>query len=92
MQTNNLGVCGECSQCLHHTGFASAHCMCAFLICTAQVALQRNCLKQALGCMHFPGLSCSVSGSHVLHKGTDSVGSAFFALPRSKQLRQPGYW
>ena len=44
-----------------------------------QVALQGNCLKQALGCMHFPGLSCSGSGSRVLHKGTDSVGPAFCA-------------
>ena len=52
-----------------------------------QVALQGNSLKQALGCMHFPGLSHSCSGSQILHKGTDSVGSAFFALLRSKQLR-----
>ena len=38
-----------------------------------QVALQGNCLKRALGCMHFPGLSFSGSGSRVLHKDTDSV-------------------
>ena len=42
--------------------------------------------------MHFPGLCRSGSGSWVLHKGTDSVGSAFCALPRSKQLRWPGTW
>ena len=53
-----------------------------------QVALQGNCLKQALGCMHFPGLSCSGSGSWVLYKGTESVGPVFCALPRSEQLRQ----
>ena len=57
-----------------------------------QVALQGNCLKRAQGCMHFPGLSCSGSGSRVLHKGTDSDGPAFCALPRSEQLRQPGAW
>ena len=57
-----------------------------------QVALQGNCLKQALGCMHFPGLSHSGSGSRVLHKDTDLVGPAFCALPRSKQLRKPGAW
>ena len=57
-----------------------------------QVALQGNCLKQALGCMHFPGLSCSGSGSWVFHKGTELVGDAFCALPRSEQLRQPGAW
>ena len=57
-----------------------------------QVALQGNCLKWALGCLYFPGLTCSGSGSQVLHKGADSVGSAFFALSRSEQLRRPGAW
>ena len=52
-----------------------------------QVALQGNCLKWALGCVYFPGLSCSGSCFWVLHKGTDSVGSAFSALPRSEQLK-----
>ena len=36
LQTNITGVCGECSQCLGHTGFAPAHGMCAFLVYTAQ--------------------------------------------------------
>ena len=49
-------------------------------------------LRPALGCMHFPGLSRSGSGTRVLHKGADSVGPAFCALPRSKQLRWPGAW
>ena len=57
-----------------------------------QVALQGNCLKWALGCMHFPGLRCSGSGSRVLHKVTDLVASAFCALSRSEQLRRPGVW
>ena len=57
-----------------------------------QVALQGNCLKWALGWVHIPGLSCSGSGSQVLHKGTDSVGLAFCALPMSKQLRQLDAW
>ena len=55
-----------------------------------QVALQENCLKWALGCVHFPGLSHSDSGSWVLRKGTDSDGLVFCALPWSKQFRQPG--
>ena len=46
-----------------------------------QVALQGLCLKRPLGCMHFPGLSHSGSGSRVLHKGTDLVGPAFCAFP-----------
>ena len=46
-----------------------------------QVALQRNCLKRAMGSVHFPGLSCSCSGSRVLHKGADSVGPSFVPFP-----------
>ena len=94
LQTNIPGVCGECSQCLGHTGFAPTHSMCAFPVYTAQgpVALQGNSLKWALGCVHFPGLSRSGSGSRVLHEGADSVGPAFCALPRSEQLRRPGAW
>ena len=57
-----------------------------------QVALWGNCLRRALGCVHFPDLRHSGSGSQVLHKGTDSVGPAFCALPRLEQLRQPGAW
>ena len=30
LHTNNTSVCGECSQCLGHTGFAPAHSVCAF--------------------------------------------------------------
>ena len=40
LQTNITGVCGECSQCLGHTGFAPIHDVCAFPVYTAQ----------ALGC------------------------------------------
>ena len=36
LQTNITGMCGECLQCLGHTGFAPAHAMCAFLVYTAQ--------------------------------------------------------
>ena len=34
--TNITGMCGECLQCLGHTGFAPTHSMCAFLVYTAQ--------------------------------------------------------
>ena len=36
LQTNNTGMCGECSQCLDHTGFPPAHPVCAFPVYTAQ--------------------------------------------------------
>ena len=35
LQTNITGMCGECSQCLGHTGFAPAHGVCAFPVYTA---------------------------------------------------------
>ena len=82
-----LTVSGPHWVCLH------SRCVCfPSLHCWLQVALQGNCLRWALGCVHFPGLSCSGSGSQVLHKGTDSVGPSFYAFPRLEQLRQPGAW
>ena len=36
LQTNITGICGECSQCLGHIGFAPVHCVCAFPVHTAQ--------------------------------------------------------
>ena len=94
LPTNNTGIYEECSQCLGHTGFAPAHGMCPFPVYTAQAlgCFARNCLRPALGCMHFPGLSGSGSGTRVVLKGANSVGPAFCALPRSEQLRGPGAW
>ena len=71
LQTNITGLCGECAQCLSHTGFAPAHGVCAFPVYSVQAlgCSARNCLRWALGCMHVPGLSHSGSGSQVLHKG-----------------------
>ena len=40
LQTNITGMCGECSQCLNHVGFAPAHGVCTFPVYTSQ----------ALGC------------------------------------------
>ena len=68
-------VC-PCSRCVC---FPSVH-------CSGSRLLQGNSLKRALGCVHFPGLSRSGSGSQVLHNGTDSAGPAFCALPGSEQL------
>ena len=83
-----------CSQCLRHTGFAPTHSVCAFLVYTIQVlgCFARNCLRQALGCMHFPGLSRSGSGTQVHLKGADAFGPSFCALPWSESLRWPGVW
>ena len=36
-----------------------------------QVALQGNCLMEAIGSLHFPSLRRSASGSLILHKGAD---------------------
>ena len=37
LQTSITGVCGECSQCLGHTGFVPTHGICALQVFTAQV-------------------------------------------------------
>ena len=36
LQTNIIGVCGECSQCMDHSGVAPAHSVYAFLVYTAE--------------------------------------------------------
>ena len=46
-----------------------------------QVALQRCCPKQAVYFVHFPGLSCSGSGSRVCHKAQNWLGVRFVPIP-----------
>ena len=86
LQTNNTGVC---SQCLSHTGPAPSHGACSLPAHTAQalVCSAGNNPRLGLGCMHLPGPSRSGSGTRVVLRGADSVGPAFWALPRSEQLR-----
>ena len=72
-----------------HTGPAPAHCTCTLPAHIAQAlgSSAGNRWRPAPGCMHLPGLSRSGSGTRVVLRGTDSVGLAFCALPRSEQLR-----
>ena len=79
---NNTGMC---LQCLSHIGPAPAHGICALPAHPAQALgfSAGNRLRLALGCMHLPGLSSSGSGTQVVLRGTDSIGPAFCALPRS---------
>ena len=88
LQTNITGVCGECLQCFSCTGFAPAHSVYTFMVYTSQAlgSSARNCLRWALGCMHFPGLSHSGSGSRVLHKG--AVGWACVLCPSQVRAAQ----
>ena len=87
LQINKTGMC---SQCLSHTGPALTHGACSLPAHTAQAldCSARNHPWPALGCLHLPGLSHSGSGTRVVLRGTDLVGPAFCALPRSEQLRQ----
>ena len=80
LQTNNTGVC---AQCLSHTGPAPAQGACTLPAHTAQAlgCSAGNHPRPALGCMHFPGLSHSGSGTRALHKGADLVGRAFVHFP-----------
>ena len=93
LQTDTAGLCGECPQCVGHTGFAPDQGGVCFrgLHGSGPRALCRGvCPKQALCLLHFPGLSCS--GSRVLREDTDSAGHASCALPGSEQLRRPAVW
>ena len=84
LQTNITGMCGECLQCLGHTGFAPAEGVYAFPVYTAQApGYSAGELSKAGPGLHFPGLSCSGSGSRVFHECADLVGPAFCVLPRS---------
>ena len=81
-----------CSQCLSRTGPAPAHGACTLPAHTAQ-SLGCSTGKRPrppLGCMHFPGLSRSGSGTRVVPRGglhfVQSVGPVFCALLRSEQL------
>ena len=85
-----LAVSGPHWVCPHSRRVSEACVLSWSTLLRLQVALPGNCLRWALGCMHFPGLRRSGSGSQVLHQGTDSVGPAFCALLRYKQLRRPG--
>ena len=85
LQTN---ITGTCSQYFSHTGFAPIHAMCAFPVYTAHFPgySAENSLMRALGCLHSPGLSCSGSGSRVLHKGR--LGWACVLCPSQVQAAQ----
>ena len=69
-------------------GLPPVHGTCSLPAHTAQVlgCSSGNHPWPALGCLHFPGPSCSGSGTRVVLRGTDSIGPAFCALPSSEQL------
>ena len=83
LQTNNTGVC---SKCLSHTGSAPIHGTCSLPAHAAQAlgCSARNHPWLALGCLHFPGPSCSGSGIRVVLRGADSrLGLRFVPFPDS---------
>ena len=90
LQTNITGMCGECSQCLSHTGPAPAHSACALPAHTAQAVgcSTRNPPRPALGCMHLPGLNCSGSGTWVLLPQRRRLGWACILCPSQVQAAQ----
>ena len=76
LQTNVAAVCGECLQCMDHTGFVCPmprwHVLPTSTLLRLQGALQGHRRKWALHFVPFPGQSHS--GSWVLCKGSDVVG------------------
>ena len=74
LHTNITGVCGECSQCLGHTGFDPAHGVCAFPVYTAQ----------APGCSPWE-LSKVGPGLHALPR-SKPLRFRFLGTPQSHRL------
>ena len=64
-------------------GPALTHSECDLPAHTAQAlgCSARNCLRCTLGCMHFPVLNHSGSGSRILHKGQTWLGLCFVPFP-----------
>ena len=56
LQTNTTGVCGECSQCMDHTGFAPAHGSVYFLglHCSGSRLLCRGTVQSGPGLVSLP--------------------------------------
>ena len=84
-------MCEECSQCFSHNGFAPAHGVCAFMVYTSQAlgCSAGNCLRQALVCLHFPGLSHSGDQAFGKHGCCDLLPPP--SLPLSFLGVQPVY-
>ena len=88
LQTNNTGLCGECSQCLGHTGFAPSHGVCAFTVYIAQ----------ALGCSAYIGkvahlLSETIANTsqHLGNRG-NPVNWRADQVSLTKYLQDHGLW
>ena len=83
LQTSITGVCRECLHCLSHTGFVPGHRVCAFPVYTAQhlgcSAGEQS--KAGPGCVPFPGLTCSGSGSRSSTKAQTRLGQRFVPFP-----------
>ena len=94
LQTHIAGMCGECSQCLSHTGFAPAHGMCAFSVYTAQApgysAMELSKAGPRLSALpRSMPLRFRFSGTPQRHR----LSWACVLCPsKSKQLRRPGAW
>ena len=74
LQTSITGMCGECSQCLGHTGFTPTHGMYAFPVYTAQ----------APGCSA-GGLSKAGPGLHALPR-SKPLRFRFSGTPQRRRL------
>ena len=83
LQTNIAGMWGECPQCLGCTDVAPLMaCVPSWsTLLRLKVALPGNCLRWALGCAHFPGLSHSGSGSWDSTKAQSWLGLPFVPFP-----------
>ena len=83
LQTNITGMCGECSQCLGHTGFAPAHGVWAFPVYTTQApGCSAGDLFKAGPRPHaLPRSQPLSAGSWVLHRAQTRLGMCFVPVP-----------
>ena len=90
LQTNTTGVYGKCSQGFSLPGFAPARCVCAFILhFSGSMLLCRELSEAGPGLHLLPRsklLRFRFSGTPQRHR---LCWTAFCALPRSEQLRQP---
>ena len=83
LQTNIMACVGSALSVWTTLGLSQlmAHVLSQSTLLRLQIALQGNCPRWALGFVHFPGLSCSGSGSQVPTKARTPMDMHFVPFP-----------
>ena len=93
MQTNTAGMYGECSQCVDHTGFATAQAVRASQVYTTQApGCSARALSQVGPAFHALPRTKPLRFSGTLQGHRPGLAVCSVPFPRYEQLRQPGTW